>query len=669
MSQRTFFVTTPIYYDNDQPHIGHAYTTIVADALARFHRLAGDDVYFLTGTDEHGQKIQRSAAAKGITPKQLADEVVANYRGLWPRLDVSNDDLIRTTEERHKKGVAALFAQIRRESPDAIYKGSYRGWYCTGCEAFYPENQLVDGKCPDQGHPVEEVEETSWFFRLSAYAEPLLKLYAERPEFVQPGTRLNEVRSFVEQGLKDLSISRSVEKVAWGIPFPGDPEQTVYVWFDALANYLSALGFGREGEAALYDRYWEARDDRTVLHLVGKDILRFHAVYWPAFLMAAKLPLPTTIFGHGWWLKDEAKMSKSLGNVVRPGQLLEDFGTDALRWFLLREIPLGQDGSFSDEALLERTNADLANNIGNLFSRVAALVAKRPEGKVPDVAPLADETLDAAAAAARAAYADSFARHDPAGALRALTEWADALNKFLVRREPWRRAGREDECDGVLRAAAGQLAHLALRLHPAMPAAAARLWATLGLPEDPGALTKPGEDLFARTDWPVGGAVVRAGEAVFPRLDKKLILGAAAAAPAKKKDTQKMTEEAKPAPAPAPAAASAAPAAELIEYDDFAKVKLRVAKVLVAEKHPNADKLLRLEIDLGDEKRQIVAGIAKTYAPEDLVGKTIIVVANLKPAKLRGLESQGMLLAATSPDGVTRVLTTDEIIPAGSRVS
>ncbi len=708
---RTVYITTPIYYVNDLPHIGHTYTTIVADALARYHRLRGDDVRFLTGTDEHGQKIQKSAAAKGVTPQQLADQVVENYLALWPALEVSHDDFIRTTQDRHKRGVAALYEQIRRVTPDAIYRGTYTGWYCTGCESFYTEGQLLNGGCPDTGHPgnpVEQVEEASWFFRLSAYAEPLLRLYDERPSFVQPESRLNEVRAFVKGGLKDLSISRSRSKVSWGIPFPGDPDQTVYVWFDALTNYISALGFGEAGDAPLYDRYWEPADDpateRVVLHLVGKDILRFHAVYWPAFLMAAGLPVPSTIFGHGWWLKDDAKMSKSLGNVVRPRPLLEDFGADALRWFLLREVPLGLDGSFSDEAVLERTNSDLANNIGNLFSRVVALVGKRPGAQVPRVEPLPDEILDPAAAAARAAYDAAFERRDPSAALRALTDWADALNKYLVRTEPWRRTGRDEECDRVLRTASDHLALLALRLHPAMPSAAARLSRMLGL-GDPAEEARLGEDLLARPTRVVAGAAVHPGDAVFPRLDRKVVLagattsaasGAPQAAPApaperkekmnddkgEKKPTQgeqrppqgeQIPAAAVPVPAggavPSPAASAAAPGAGLIEYDDFAKVRLRVAKVLVCEKHPNADKLLRLEVDLGDEKRQIVAGIASAYRPEDLVGRTIIVVANLKPAKLRGLESQGMLLAATGPDGVPRVLTPDGEVPPGSKVS
>lgn len=659
MSRRQFYVTTPIYYVNDQPHIGHTYTTVVADALARFHRLCGEEVYFLTGTDEHGQKIERAARARGISPQQLADEVVANYRKLWPQLLISNDDLIRTTEPRHKRGVEALFSRIREKSPEAVYRGTYTGWYCTGCEAFYTAAQLVEGRCPDQGHPVEEVEEASWFFRLSAYQERLLTLYDRQPDFVQPESRRNEVRSFVASGLKDLSISRSREKVGWGIDFPGDPGQVVYVWFDALTNYLSALGFGDAAGGPLLDRFWSGRPESTVLHLVGKDILRFHAVYWPAFLMAAGLPLPSRVFGHGWWLRDEAKMSKTAGNVARPGPLLETFGVDALRWFLLREIPLGLDGSYSDEALLERTNADLANNIGNLFSRVVALVGQKCGGVVPEEGPLSDPELEEPAAAARAQYLAGFQAGEPASALRALTEWADALNRFLVRHQPWRTEGREADCRAVLRTAVEHLAHLALRLYPAMPGAAAKLWGALGLPADPGSAADPCSDRLAVAAWPVGGGRVASSLAVFPRLDRKVVFaGAEPPAP-----------PAAPAPEKKKVSAPPQPSADLIDIDTFAKVQLRTAKVVECTPHPNAEKLLVLQIDLGGEKRQLVAGIARAYTPEQLVGRTIIVVANLKPAQLRGQESRGMLLAATGPDGVPHILVPDGEIPPGAKVS
>ncbi len=667
-TSRSFYVTTPIYYVNDLPHIGHTYTTVVADALARYHRLRGDDVYFLTGTDEHGQKIERAAARRGMAPLALADEVVENYRQLWPALAISHDDFIRTSEARHKDGVYELFRRIREKSPDAIYKGTYRGLYCTGCEAFYTPAQLIDGKCPEQGHPVEEVEESSWFFRLSAFEDRLLELYDRQPEFVLPETRRNEVRAFVASGLRDLSISRSRSKVAWGIPFPGDPEHVVYVWFDALTNYLSALGYGSE-DTKKVARYWHNEPGHTALHLVGKDILRFHAVYWPAFLMAAGEELPRTVLGHGWWLKDDAKMSKTTGNIARPGPLLEIFGADALRWFLLREIPLGLDGSYSDEAILERTNADLANNVGNLFSRVLALIAKGERGTVPrgDDAP-ADPALDEAASAARRAYAAAFTAHEPSAALRALTDWADALNKYLVRHEPWRRTGREAEAAGVLGVAAQHLAQIALRMHPAMPAAAARLWRLLGLGDDPEREILRGIDLLEVDTLPVAGKRVTAGEAVFPRLDRKAIFGDLPAPGGGKVDQpiDKKPQETKEEPK---VASREAPAPGQITIDDFSRVQLRCARVLVCERHPNAEKLLRLEVDLGGERRQLVAGIAAAYRPEDLVGRTIVVVANLKPATLRGLESQGMLLAATGPDGVPHLLGPDGEVPPGSGVS
>ncbi|UCF68268.1 MAG: methionine--tRNA ligase, partial [Acidobacteriota bacterium] len=651
---RRFYVTTPIYYVNDEPHIGHTYTTIVADALARYHRLIGDEVYFLTGTDEHGQKMQRAAEQRRISPQQLADQVVENYQRLWPALGISYDDFIRTTEARHRRGVYALFEKIRRETPDALYKGTYRGLYCTGCEAFFAPGQVTDGVCPEQGHPVEEVEEESWFFRLSAFGDRLLELYDTRPEFVLPVTRRNEVRGFVAEGLKDLSISRSRSQVSWGLPFPGDEQHVVYVWFDALTNYISALGYGQDGAAPLYARYWGEAAGQ--LHLIGKDILRFHAVYWPAFLMAAREPVPTSVFAHGWWLRDEAKMSKTRGNVVKPWPLLEDFGADALRWFLLREISLGLDGSYSDEALIERTNADLSNNIGNLFSRVLALVARHEAGTVPAAEPLVDEELGEAIEQARDRYRSGFDRHDPGSALRALTEWADAVNRYLVRKEPWRREGREQSCARVLRTACEQLAQLALRLHPAMPQGASRLWSSLGLGEDPAAEARPGQDLLDARRWPVAGSSVRAGERVFPRLDKKKLLGEAAATGSDE-------------PTAGGAAETETEETGMIDIDTFQQIDLRTAKVVACEPHPDATKLLRLEVDLGTEKRQLVAGIATAYTPEQLVGRTIVVVANLKPAKLRGLLSEGMLLAASGPDGRPLLLSVDGDLPPGSKVS
>jgi methionyl-tRNA synthetase len=657
---RAVYITTPIYYVNDVPHIGHTYTTVVADTLARFHRLRGDEVFFLTGTDEHGQKMQRAAESRGISPLALADEVVENYKQVWPALGINYDDFIRTTEDRHRRGVYALFERIREREPEAIYKGTYTGLYCTGCESFYAANQVVDGRCPDQGHPVEPVEEESWFFRLSSYQERLLKLFDEHPEFVLPTSRLNEVRGFVSDGLRDLSISRSREQVSWGIPFPGDEQQVIYVWFDALANYVTALGFGSDGAQPLFDRFWTGGG--TQLHLIGKDILRFHAVYWPAFLMAAGLPLPTSVFAHGWWLRDEAKMSKTRGNVVRPGDLLRDFGADAVRWFLLREISLGLDGSFSDEALIERANADLANNVGNLFSRVVTLVARNESGVIPECDPLPDSDLDSESEAARERYRSAFEAHDPSGALRAITEAADSLNRYLVRHEPWRRGGREETCRRVLRSACGELAHLALRIAPAMPFAGARLLATVGLPDDLPELRRlsGARDLLSVRSWPVGGRSVTAGGAVFPRIDMKEALSGATPGPEVDRRAARQREKAR---------GRAAEKTVTIGIDEFSKIDLRTAKIVVAERHPKADRLLRIEVELGGERRQLVAGIAGAYEPEALVGRTVVVVANLAPATLRGVESQGMLLAATDEDGTPRLLTVDGDVSTGSKVT
>jgi methionyl-tRNA synthetase len=672
-SARTFYVTTPIYYVNDLPHIGHTYTTVVADAFARFRRLCGDDVYFLTGTDEHGQKIERAARQRGMEPIALADQVVENYHRVWPQIAISHDDFIRTSEDRHRAGVEELFDRIRSREPEAIYKGSYRGWYCTGCEAFFPESQLVDGRCPEQGHPVEEVEEESYFFRLSAFQQRLLDLYEKHPEFVRPETRLNEVRAFVAAGLRDLSISRT--SIRWGIPFPGDPAHVVYVWFDALTNYLSALGLGG-GDTELLRRYWTEREG-PVVHLVGKDILRFHAVYWPAFLMAAGVPLPTTIYGHGWWLMDESKMSKSRGNIVRPGPLLDAVGPDAVRYFLLREVTLGLDGSYSDEALIERSNADLANDLGNLASRVLSLIRKHTDGKVPPPGDFRDETLDQVTERAWREYFERFTDLDPAGALKAAWELVGELNRFVDRHRPWKLAkdpAAREHLEGVLATGWDRLARLALLIFPAMPGAGQALWEQLGLAGGLGALhgadleatlgfvpgpdsppVTPGTTVVPRPPGGLGPA-----RSLFPRLDAKTVLAQLAGEPESSGDDRKektVTDK-----------GDASKKDEgLISIDHFFTVELRTARVVECEKVEGADKLLRLVVDVGDTKRQIVAGIAKVYAPEELVGRNIVVVANLQPAKLRGLVSEGMLLAADAEAG-PQVIEVPEGIAPGTRV-
>ena len=648
MSRKPFYVTTPIYYVNDEPHIGHTYTTVVADTVARYRRATGWDVRFLTGTDEHGQKIERAAAKLGIEPIVLADRVVSRYEALWKRLSISHDDFIRTTEARHRQGVDRLIETMTAAGD--VYLGSYDGMYCAGCEAFYPESQIVDGKCPDQGHPVEAVREASYFFRLSKYQEPLLAWIDANPNAIRPLSRRNEVRAFIASGLKDLSISRTT--IHWGIPWPHDPAHIVYVWVDALTNYMSALGFGSDDET-LFARYWPA-----AVHLVGKDIVRFHAVYWPAFLMSAGLPLPECIFAHGWWLKDEAKMSKSLGNVVRPDALLDAVGPDALRYFLLREMSFGLDGSYSDEQLLDRYNGDLANELGNVSSRVLTLCDTGFAGRIPppSTRPEASE-LKPVAAEAHAAWRAAFDDYDFSGGLGAAWKLAAELNRFLQTHKPWALAKDPTASDrhaAVLRGAAEALLQIAAMASPAMPGACAEIASRLGtaIPED-----------LSTFRWgllPAEAPIVKRGP-LFPRVDKAGYF----------QETNAVTEPT-PAPEPKPAvaakpeeAASAAP--ELLSIDDFLRIDLRVALVTHAERIEGADKLLKLQLELGGQTRQIVAGIAKAYTPEQLVGKKIIVVCNLKPAKLRGVESQGMLLAADL-DGRPIIATFEDDVKPGTRV-
>jgi methionyl-tRNA synthetase len=632
MTARTFYVTTPIYYVNDEPHLGHTYTTVVADTVARYRRATGWDVRFLTGTDEHGQKIERAAAQLAIDPIALADRVVSRYRELWRRLSISHDDFIRTTEPRHLAGVHALLARMT-EAGD-VYLGSYDGMYCAGCEAFYPESQIVDGKCPEQGHPVERVREASYFFRLSKYQEPLLRWIDQNPGAIRPLARRNEVRAFVASGLKDLSISRT--SIQWGIPWPGDPAHVVYVWVDALTNYMSALGFGSASDA-LFARYWPAQ-----LQLVGKDIVRFHAVFWPAFLMSARLPLPECVFAHGWWLKDEAKMSKSLKNVVPPEPLIAAFGPDALRYFLLREMSFGLDGSYSDEALLARYNGDLANELGNVTSRVIALCDAGFSGRTPPPAarPEAVELMPSSRVA-HAAWRAAFDEYDFSAGLAAVWKLAADLNRFLQSQAPWALAKRPEESlrhAAVLRGGGEALLQIAAMVSPVMPGAAADIASRLGtsLPTD-----------LSEFRWgllPASAALEKRGR-LYPRVDKASYF----------QETKPVTET-KPSEEK-----------DLLGIDEFKRIELRVGLVTAAERIQGADKLLKLQVDLGTETRQIVAGIAAAYAPELLVGKRIVVVANLKPATLRGVESQGMLLAADL-DGKPIIATFGEDVKPGTRV-
>ncbi len=651
-SKKTFYVTTPIYYVNDVPHIGHAYTTVIADALARFHKLAGRDVFFLTGTDEHGQKIEKAAAEKGLTPKALADAVVGRAQDLWKALDISHDFFIRTTMDFHEKGVQKLFQKLLDQGD--IYKGTYQGWYCVSDENFLPDDVAVeaDGSktCPDCGKKASVVAEETYFFRLSAYQDRLLALYEGHPEFVRPQSRLNEVASFVRGGLKDLSITRTTVK--WGVPVPGDPKHTIYVWFDALHNYVTGIGY--DWDMARYEKFWPAD-----VHLVGKDILRFHAVYWPAFLMASGLPLPRTVYGHGWWLRDDTKMSKSKGNVLDPHVLLKVFGPDPLRYFLLREIPIGQDGNFSHEGFLHRVNSDLANDFGNLVQRTLTMIGNYFGGRID--AP-GEETAEDARVRTEfeALKGRVFELYGACALNRALEEiWAyiGLVNKYLADHQPWIMAkdpALRPRLARVLLQAAAAIRGASYLVFPVMPRSVERVWGFLNESR------KPADVPYAEIafDGFGPGRTVGAPQALFPRVALKDFLAEDAAAPA-----------APAAPAPAPGTSKEGIAnMDIITYAEFQKMDLRVAQILEAERVPGATKILKLKIDIGTEQRQMVAGVAETYAPEDLVGKKLIVICNLQPAVIRGIESQAMLLAAITADNKALIPFFDRDIPAGAKV-
>ncbi len=666
-----FYLTTPIYYVNAEPHLGHAYTTILADAAARAHRLSGEDVLFLTGTDEHGQKIERSAKKADIDPRVFVDQIAERFRHLFADLHISNDDFIRTTEPRHRRAVEAIWrASLDRGD---LYKATYQGWYCTTDELYVPETQLLDGrKCPTCGGPVEWLEEANYKFRLSKYQEPLREHYHAHPDFVVPTARYNEVLAFIERGLDDLSVSRT--SFTWGIPVPDDPGHIVYVWFDALTNYLTAAGYGEgtpQGDTR-FRKYWPPD-----VHLIGKEIVRQHAIYWPAFLMSAGLPLPRQIVSHGWWTMDGAKMSKSLGNVVRPAPYVAAYGLDAFRYFVLREMVLGADAAFTDEAFHARYTADLANDLGNLLSRTATMVVRYCDGIVaaPTFRDSADDLLENEARmvideAVDAARAFEFSR-----ALTSVWRLVGETNRYLVAREPWRLAKQEDgraRLESTLYRAADALRIVSQLIEPAMPDAAARMRAALGIPLESWVSLAPGT-LAA-------GTRVGIPDALFPRKDVPVTdesPAPPASAPESAAPTPPATvpavEASKPAgsavPEPAPAAAPVSPiTGDRIAIEDFMKVDLRVAKILSAERVPKSKKLVKLSVDLGFEQRTLVAGIAEAYEPEALVGQTVVVVANLKPATLMGIESNGMVLAG-SPDGGKPILVGFAAdVPPGTRV-
>jgi methionyl-tRNA synthetase len=739
-----FYLTTPIYYVNARPHLGHAYSTIVCDAIARRKRALGIETFFLTGTDEHGQKIERSAALAGRTPEDFAAAISAEFRGLWDSLGLSYDDFIRTTEERHQRGTQKLFTALRDKG--FIYKGSYTGQYCVSDELY------VDGPpgtiCPDCGRATETVSEENYFFKLSAFERPLLEFYEANPDFMGPESTRREVISFVRGGLKDLSVSRT--SFSWGIPVPGDPKHVIYVWLDALANYITALGYGSDDPAdqALFAKFWPAD-----MHLIGKEISRFHCVYWPAFLMAAGIPLPRSVRANGWLLFDQGKMSKSKGNIVRAETVHTVLGSDALRYFLLREIPFGQDGSFSFDALVQRYNGDLANGYGNLVSRVVSMVHKYFGGIVPEAGSetASEAALRESAVSAIAAFGPAFDELNFSEALKALWVLVAETDGYLTANAPWKRPTDRPEAEHValqarvLATAAEAIRIITALVYPILPESAAKVWLLLGQGEIADAARK---SFLTELSWGGLNAGTKFGDPapLFPRAEKDAVermqkieeqnnlsvvqaasvggsgtCGGASSGSAAKTETATSAPAAKAAEkgttvseipekqtswesapvdsvgedpaaeaqayetvalstAPASASAASASAAELqlapsqvlaepqITIDDVIKVDLRVAQILVAERIPKADKLLRLEVDLGYEKRQILAGIAQYYEPEKLVGRKIVIVANLAPRKMRGLESNGMLLAASLEGGAPVLAGFLEDVPLGARL-
>jgi methionyl-tRNA synthetase len=656
------FITTPIYYINAQPHIGHAYTTMLADAIARSRRLMGEDVFFLTGTDEHGQKVERAAQKAGIPTPAFADQVSAAFRQMCRDLKTSNDDFIRTTEPRHFAAAQEIWRRVQRAGD--IYKGEYEGWYCTVDEIFVPEAQLVDGRCPTCGSKVERLKEESYYFRLSKYQQRLLDWYRDHPDFVQPEFRLNEVRTFVESGLQDLSISRT--SFTWGIPVPDDPRHVMYVWFDALTNYLTALGFG-SGDRAAEDRI--ARFWPTVTHFIGKEIVRQHALYWPAFLMSAGLTPPRRIIAHGFWLMGGAKMSKSLGNVARYQDYVDVFGLDALRYFVMREMPLGQDASFSDEAVLNRFNADLANDLGNLVSRTITMIHRYrggviPQSHLPNQQPL-DKELVTVADATINSVKTAFERCLVSSALQDIWALMSRVNKYIVEREPWALAkdpSKAGALDRTLYHAADTLRVIASLVEPVMPETASRIRRMLGVQEESWTSLAVGTLAAGTQLGPV--------EPLFPRIEKTVEELRGMTSPNEPIASGPVTTPSVEKPVAAPLVPPAQPQTDdaRIAIDDFMKVELRVAKVLEAELVPKSKKLVKLKVDVGTEHRTIVAGIAEAYQPDQLVGRTIVIVANLKPAKLMGIESNGMVLAASPDGGLPNLVSVDPTLPPGSRV-
>ncbi len=643
MEKKPFYITTPIYYPSAKLHIGHAYCTTIADAVARFKRLAGYDVFFLTGSDEHGQKIQQTAEKVGMTPIQYVDGIVAEFQKLWEKLDISNDDFIRTSEPRHHRVVQEIFRRIYEKGD--IYKGSYSGLYCTPCESYWTEHQLDEnGCCPDCHRPVQQVSEEAYFFKMSKYADRVLQYIEEHPDFIQPVSRRNEMINFIKQGLEDLCISRT--SFDWGIPVPIDEKHVIYVWFDALTNYVTPIGFLDDPEK--FRKYWPAD-----IHLVGKEIVRFHSIIWPCILMALDLPLPKMIYGHGWLIVDGDKMSKSKGNVVDPMLLIDEFSADAIRYFLLREINLGQDGNFSRDALITRINADLANDLGNLLHRTLNMIGKFQEGVVlaPEGKSEIDQSLQDDAMETVKFFREEMEKMQLSTSIKKVWAFISRANKYIDETAPWALA-KDPEKKQIL---ANTMYHLAESLRiisvlisPYMPSTARRIWQQLALP---GSF----EDVQLTDVETWGGLPVNhkvgAPEQLFPRIEVEKEAAKPAEKPVKKQKKQKEKK--------------ASEQEEQITIEDFSRIHLRVVKVLAAEPVPETEKLLKLTVDLGDEQRDIVSGIAQHYEPQELIGKNVVMVINLKPTKIRGIVSNGMVLAASAGKEL-KVLSVD--MPVGAQV-